>query len=42
MKIAELKKLSWKLVVVAIFVFIGTFFGSAIIAQIILKLQGII
>ena len=42
MKIAKLKQLSWKLVVVAFAAFIGTFFGSAIIAQIILKLQGII
>lgn len=42
MKILQLKKLSWRLVIVACFVFIGTFFGSAIIAQIVLKLQGII
>jgi len=41
-KIDELKKISWKIVIVAMTVFIGTFFGSAIIAQFILKLQGII
>jgi len=42
MKIAKLKQLSWKLILVAIFVFIGTFFGSAIVAQIVLKIQGLI
>ena len=42
MKVAKLKELSWKLLVVAIAVFIGTFFGSAIVAQIVLKIQGII
>ncbi|RKX81210.1 MAG: hypothetical protein DRP57_12160 [Spirochaetes bacterium] len=42
MKVAKLKQLSWKLLVVAVFVFIGTFFGSAIIAQIVLKIQGLI
>lgn len=41
-KIPALKKMSWKIVLIAITVFIGTFFGSAIIAQIVLKLQGII
>lgn len=41
-KIPALKKMSWKIVLIAIAVFIGTFFGSAIIAQIVLKLQGII
>ena len=41
-KIHALKKLSWKVFIVAIFVFIGTFFGSAIIAQIVLKIQGLI
>ena len=41
-KIEELKKISWKLVIVAMFVFCGTFFGSAVIAQIVLKMQGII
>jgi len=41
-KILQLKKLSWKVAIVAIFVFIGTFFGSAIVSHIVLKLQGII
>lgn len=41
-KITELKQISWKIVIVAMTVFCGTFFGSAIIAQIILKLQGLI
>ena len=41
-KTDTLKKLSWKVIIVAIFVFIGTFFGSAIIAHIVLKLQGLI
>ncbi|RCW60366.1 MULTISPECIES: hypothetical protein [Halanaerobium] len=41
-KIQKLKKLSWKVFIVAIAVFIGTYFGSAIIAQIVLKMQGII
>ncbi|SHJ34055.1 hypothetical protein SAMN02745751_02336 [Dethiosulfatibacter aminovorans DSM 17477] len=41
-KLDVLKKMSWKIVIVAICVFIGTFFGSAIISQIVLKIQGII
>ena len=41
-KIVELKQISWKIVIVAMTVFCGTFFGSAIIAQLVLKLQGII
>lgn len=41
-KIEALKKLSWRVFVVAIFVFLGTFFGSAIVSQIVLSLQGII
>ncbi|SFL77060.1 hypothetical protein [Halanaerobium salsuginis] len=41
-KIEDLKRLSWKVFIVAIAVFIGTFFGSAIVAQIVLKIQGII
>ncbi|MGO1470803.1 MAG: hypothetical protein ACTHW2_12335 [Tissierella sp.] len=41
-KILQLKKLSWKVAIVAVFVFIGTFFGSAIVSHIVLKLQGII
>lgn len=41
-RIEQFKKLSWKVLIVAVMVFIGTFFGSAIVAQIILKIQGII
>jgi hypothetical protein len=41
-KIDQLKRLSWKVVIVAIFVFLGTFFGSSLIAHIVLKLQGLI
>jgi len=41
-KIGVLKKISWKLVIIALVVFTSTFFGSAIIAQILLKLQGTI
>ncbi|MEH0022474.1 MAG: hypothetical protein V6Z89_22690 [Desulfobacter sp.] len=41
-KIDELKQISWKIVIVAMTVFCGTFFGSAIIAQLVLKFQGII
>ncbi|MBF8437483.1 hypothetical protein I0Q91_10350 [Halanaerobiaceae bacterium Z-7014] len=41
-KIQKLKSLSWKVFVVAIFVFVGTFFGSAIVAHIVLTMQGII
>lgn len=42
LSITKLAKISWKLIVIAFVVFIGTFFGSAIIAQIVLKIQGII
>lgn len=38
----RMKEVSWKLVLVAVLVFFGTFFGSAIISQIILTLQGVI
>lgn len=38
----KMKEVSWKLVLVACLVFVGTFFGSAIVAEIILILQGII
>lgn len=41
-KVEQLKKISWKLVIIAMVVFCGTYFGSAIVAQIILKMQGII
>ncbi|MEG0540949.1 MAG: hypothetical protein RR528_01350 [Angelakisella sp.] len=42
MKLNDIKKLSWKMIIVALVVFIGTFFGSAIVAHLILKFQGII
>lgn len=41
-KLDDIKKLSWKIVLVAFVVFIGTFFGSALISELILKTQGII
>ncbi len=41
-RIDEFKRLSWKIVIVSFAVFAGTFFGSAIIAHIVLKIQGII
>lgn len=39
-KIDLLKKLSWKLVIIAMVVFTSTFFGSAIVSQIVLSFQG--
>ena len=42
LQVMEIKRVGWKLVLVAFFVFFGTFFGSAIIAHIVLKLQGLI
>lgn len=41
-RLADVKSLSWKIVLVSIFVFCGTFFGSALIAQLILKMKGLI
>lgn len=41
-KVDQLKKISWKLVIIAMVVFVGTYFGSALVAQLILKMQGII
>ena len=41
-KVDQLKKISWKLVIIAMVVFMGTYFGSALVAQLILKMQGII
>jgi len=41
-KVQQLKKISWKLVVISTIVFCGTYFGSALVAQFLLKLQGII
>ncbi len=42
LKLRDIKKLSWKIVIVAIAVFVGTFFGSALIAQLVLSAQGVI
>ena len=42
LSVAKITKMSWKLVIIACVVFLGTFFGSAIIAQIVLEWQGII
>jgi hypothetical protein len=39
---AEFKKIGWRGVLVSGLVMFGTFFGSAIVAEIILKIQGII
>ena len=36
----DFRKAGWKLIVVSCFVFIGTFVGSAIIAQVILSMMG--
>lgn len=41
-KLEDVKKLSWKIILVSLVVFSGTYFGSAIIAHIVLKLNGII
>ncbi|GAA0177040.1 hypothetical protein SH2C18_03370 [Clostridium sediminicola] len=41
-KVKELKSMSWKIVLISLVVFTSTFFGSAIISQIVLKIQGII
>lgn len=41
-RLDDIKRLSWKMILVAIVVFIGTFFGSAIISQIVLQFQGLI
>ena len=41
-RLSDIKKLSWKIIIIAIVVFIGTFFGSALVSELILKMQGII
>lgn len=38
----EFKKMGWKGIVITILVIVGTFLGSALIAQVVLKAQGII
>lgn len=42
LQVRRMRNVSWKLVIVAVFVFFGTFFGSTLIAQTILSAQGII
>lgn len=39
---ADFTKMGWRAIVVATLVFIGTFIGSALIAEVILRIQGII
>ncbi|EMA37708.1 hypothetical protein [Halococcus hamelinensis] len=39
-QVTQMRKVSWKLVVVAVFVFFGTFFGSALVAQAVMSIQG--
>lgn len=41
-KLGDIKKLSWKIVLVAFVVFVGTFFGSALVAQMVLRMKGMI
>lgn len=36
----DFKRLGWRIMVVSFFTFVGTFVGSAIIAQVVLKLTG--
>ncbi|WP_080875241.1 hypothetical protein [Oceanobacillus timonensis] len=40
--LADFTKLGWKSIVIGSIVFLGTFIGSAIIAEIVLRLQGVI
>lgn len=42
LQVTRMKQVSWKLVLVAVLVFFGTFFGSAVIAQVVMSLQGTI
>ncbi|MDO5713537.1 MAG: hypothetical protein Q4Q07_03810 [Tissierellia bacterium] len=41
-RLTDLKNISWKVVIVGIFVFLGTYLGSATLSQIALKLSGAI
>lgn len=41
-KINDLKKMSWKIIIIAMVVFTTIFFACALIAQLVLKLQGTI
>lgn len=36
------KRSGWKIVIVALLVFVGTFIGSALVAELVMKLQGLI
>ncbi|MDM8102059.1 hypothetical protein [Oceanobacillus oncorhynchi] len=40
--LADFTKLGWKSIVIGSMVFLGTFLGSAIIAEIVLRIQGIV
>lgn len=42
LQMTSMKRMSWKIVVVAVCAFTGTFVGSALIAQVVLSYQGII
>ncbi|PYF05617.1 hypothetical protein [Ureibacillus chungkukjangi] len=39
---ADFAKLGWKTIIVGMFVLLGTYLGSAVIAEILLRMQGII
>lgn len=39
---ADFRKLGWRSIIVSICVFLGTFIGSTLIAEVILRMQGII
>lgn len=39
-QVTQMREVSWKLVVVAVVVFFGTFFGSALVAQAVMLIQG--
>lgn len=41
-QVTQMREVSWKLVVVAVVVFFGTFFGSALVAQAVMSIQGTI
>lgn len=42
LQVTRMKEVSWKLVLVAVLVFFGTFFGSAVIAHLTMSFQGTI
>lgn len=39
-KLDTLKSLSWKIVIAGCFVFIGTYLGSALVADLVMKISG--